>query len=159
MDQADAAASTSKESAPLMEQRLHFITLSTHDLDAVRAFYIKGLGWTPTLDVADEIVFFQLAPGLMLGFFREDKFAQDLGLPRPAPVSGVTLAHNVESRDAVIRLVEAMAACGGTVRKQPQPGDYGGIFHAQVEDPNGVLWEIAHNPGWTIGDDGRVSFP
>jgi hypothetical protein len=25
-----------------------------------------------------------------------------------------------------------------------------------VADPNGVRWEVAHNPGWGIDADGRV---
>ena len=49
-----------------------------------------------------------------------------------------------------------MSAAGGTVLTSPRPGAFGGIFHAHVADPNGVVWEIAHNPGWRIDDDGTV---
>ena len=45
-----------------MKQQAHFITLSTPDLDAARAFYCDGLGWTALLDVPGEIIFFQVAP-------------------------------------------------------------------------------------------------
>ena len=45
---------------------------------------------------------------------------------------------------------------GGTVRTAPRPGAFGGVFHAHVADPNGVVWEIAHNPGWRVDDDGTV---
>ena len=51
-----------------------------------------------------------------------------------------------------------MRAGGATVLKAPQPGAFGGIFHAHMRDPNGVIWEIAHNPGMTVDDDGQVSF-
>jgi catechol 2,3-dioxygenase-like lactoylglutathione lyase family enzyme len=68
----------------------------------------------------------------------------------------MTLAHNVGDRDAVRALADAMAAAGGTVLKPPQAGEFGGVFHAHVRDPNGVLWEIAHNPSWRITDDGTV---
>jgi len=44
------------------------------------------------------------------------------------------------------------------VLKHPQQGAFGGIYHAHVSDSNGLIWEIAHNPGWSIGDDGAVSF-
>ena len=37
-----------------------------------------------------------------------------------------------------------------------QEGEFGGVFHALVRDPNGVLWEVAHNPSWRITDDGTV---
>ncbi|MBB4854473.1 putative lactoylglutathione lyase [Mycobacteroides chelonae] len=49
-----------------------------------------------------------------------------------------------------------MQAPGGTVFKPPQPGQFGGVFHAHVQDPNGLIWEVAHNPGWCIGPDGAV---
>lgn len=139
-----------------MDQQLHFITLATRSLDAARAFYQDGLGWEAKLDVPGEILFYQVAPGLLLGLFDADKFAEDLG-DGPAPnVSGVTLSHNVDSPDAVRSTVAAMTAAGGLTVKAPQHGRFGGIFHAHVQDPNGIVWEIAHNPGWRINDDGGV---
>lgn len=139
-----------------MNQRLHFITFATQDLDAARAFYQDGLGWEAKLDVPGEILFYQVAPGLLLGLFEAGKFAQDLGGSAPPEVSGVTLSHNVDSADAVRQTVRSMAAAGGSVLQEPAPSQFGGIFHAHVQDPNGVLWEVAHNPGWRINDDGSV---
>lgn len=52
-----------------MDQRLHFLTLATPDLDAARRFYRDGLGWTVFYDEPGGIVFFQIAPGLLLGLF------------------------------------------------------------------------------------------
>lgn len=139
-----------------MEQQLHFVTVATTDLDATRGFY-AALGWRPLLDVEDEIIFYQTAPGQLLGFFIADKFNQDLGLPGGhSSISGTMLAHNVDSPDEVIALADAMAGAGGTVLKTPQPGQFGGVFHAHVQDPNGLIWEIAHNPAWRIGPDGTV---
>jgi uncharacterized protein len=140
-----------------VDQQVHFTTLATADLDAARRFYVEGLGWRPLLDVPDEIVFFQVAPGTVLAFFEAAKFAQDLGRgpARPA-VSGLTLAHNVADRDAVRALVDAMVAAGGTVLTPPEEGAFGGVFHALVADPNGVVWEVGHNPGWSVEADGTV---
>ncbi|GHC98758.1 VOC family protein [Zhihengliuella salsuginis] len=137
-------------------QQAHFITLSTPDLDASREFYVDALGWEPLLDVPGEIIFFQIAPGTVLGLFDADKFGQDLGGAPAAGASGVTLAHNVGTRDGVGDVVRQMEAAGGRVLTPPEDGAFGGIFHAHVADPNGVVWEIAHNPGWTVRDDGRV---
>ena len=139
-----------------MDQQLHFITVATRSLDAARAFYQEGLGWEAKLDVPGEILFYQIAPGLLLGLFDAGKFARDLGGSTPPEVSGVTLSHNVGSPDAVRSTVGAMSAAGGVVVKEPQQGQFGGIFHAHVQDPNGLVWEIAHNPGWHITDDGGV---
>ncbi len=142
-----------------MNQQVHFITLATPDLDAARSFYVDGMGWKPLLDVPGEIIFFQVAPGLTLGLFDAVKFAADLNSPDvPTGATGITLAHNVDSPAEVSATVEALARAGGTVLKAPQQGAFGGIYHAHVADPNGVIWEIAHNPGWRIGDDGSVIF-
>lgn len=142
-----------------MEQRLHFLTLATPDLDAARAFYRDGLGWTVLHDEPDEIIFFQVAPGFVLGFFDAEKFDQDLRRESSnTAVSGVTLAHNVPDRESVLRTLDAFAAAGGTILKPAQEGQFGGVFHGHAADPNGVIWEIAHNPGWRIDEDGSVRF-
>ena len=140
-----------------MDQQLNFITLATRDLDAARAFYRDGLGWEPLIDVPGEIIFFQVAPGLVLGLFEAGKFDEDLLRPKTTSgASGVTLSHNVASRDDVAAAIQKMEAAGGTVLKPGQESAFGGIFHGHVADPNGVIWEIAHNPGWSVDSDGRV---
>jgi catechol 2,3-dioxygenase-like lactoylglutathione lyase family enzyme len=140
-----------------MQQNIHFITIATRDLDAARTFYVDGLGWTPHLDVADEIIFFQVAPGLLLGLFAAEKFAADGGIAvSDLATTGLTLSHNVDSPSAVDHLVARLVELGATVTKPPQPSAFGGIYHAHLRDPNGVAWEIAHNPTWHIDPDGTV---
>ncbi|AEA27976.1 VOC family protein [Pseudonocardia dioxanivorans] len=141
-----------------MDQRLSFVTLATPDLDAARAFYRDAFGWEPHLDVPGEIVFYQVAPGLLVGFFDAASFDRDLGLPAGSTsgVSGMTLAHNVGDRAGVYTLASAAVAAGAAVVKPPQESEFGGIFHALVRDPNGVVWEIAHNPGHRVEADGTV---
>ncbi|MBD5788029.1 VOC family protein [Cellulosimicrobium terreum] len=139
-----------------MDQELHLITVATRDLDAARRFY-GALGWSPQLDVPGEIVFYRSAAGQLIGFFEESTFVRDQGDPGRAPsVTGLTLSHNVGSRAAVTELVGRMTAAGGVVRKDPQEGEFGGVFHAHVADPNGLVWEIAHNPAWSVRADGSV---
>jgi catechol 2,3-dioxygenase-like lactoylglutathione lyase family enzyme len=141
-----------------MNQAVHVITCATPDLQAGRRFYVDGLGWQALADVPGEILFFQVAPGVVLGLFDAEKFAEDLGAAPGATlgVSGLTLSHNVESRTAVNRVVATLAAAGGTVLTAPRDGAFGGIYHAHVSDPNGLIWEIAHNPGWRIDPSGAV---
>ncbi|MGC7190819.1 VOC family protein [Mycobacteroides abscessus subsp. abscessus] len=78
--------------------------------------------------------------------------------PHPATTrrSLESLAHNVETPKQVNELSSTMAGAGGTILKPPQPGQFGGVFHAHIQDPNGLIWEIAHNPGWRIDADGSV---
>lgn len=133
-EQADGRSSTGRPwQAGSMEQRLHFLTLATSDLDAARKFYCDGLRWTPLADVPGEILFFQVAPGLALGLFEAEKFDEDL-LPDHSTtgVSGITLSHNVSDRDEVVSTIASMEAAGGTVLQPAQDGAFGGIFHGHV---------------------------
>ncbi len=108
-----------------MDQAVHLVTVATRDLDAARRFY-GALGWEPRLDVPGEIVFYRSAAGQLLGLFDAASFARDAGAAgAPPATTGVTLSHNVGSRDAVVELVDAMVAAGGTVRKEPQEGEFG----------------------------------
>jgi len=139
-----------------MDQQVHFVTVAATDLGATRRFY-AALDWSPLLDVEGEIIFYQSAPGQLLAFCRADKFNEDLAVSDDhSKVSGFTFAHNVDNPEAVTVLAGAMAAAGGTVLKAAQPGKFGGVFHAHIQDPNGLIWEIAHNPGWRIEPDGTV---
>ncbi len=108
------------------------------------------------MDVPGEIIFFQSAPGQVLGLVDAQKFTEDLGHEGgPASVSGLTLSHNVASPDEVQAVFDAATAAGATAIKHPQRAAFGG-FHGHFADPNGVIWEICHNPGWRIDDDGNV---
>jgi catechol 2,3-dioxygenase-like lactoylglutathione lyase family enzyme len=140
-----------------MEQRTHFLTLATPDLDASRAFYRDGLGWDPLVDVPGEIIFFQTAPGLVLGFFDADKFCEDVdGAVEHPSTTGVTLAHNVDSPREVDEVVEAAVAAGGRLVKSPRPVAVFNGYHGHFADPNGVIWEVCHNPGWSVDESGQV---
>lgn len=139
-----------------MGQYAHFITVSTPDLGAARAFYREGLGWTPLLDVPEEIIFFQVAPGFVLGLFEAEKFVADLeGTPADGRIGGFTLSHNVGSPAEVDATVRHAVEAGGTLVKSPKTAAFGG-YHGHVADPNGVVWEICHNPGWSVDEEGTV---
>ena len=43
-----------------------------------------------------------------------------------------------------------LESVGGAVVKAPTESAFGGIYNAHVRDPNGVVWEIAHNPAWSV---------
>ena len=140
-----------------MRPRIDFITFAARDLDAVRAFYTEGFGWLPILDVPGEIVFYQVGHGLTLGLFEAGQFSKDLGrAEEPLSISGITLSHNVDGPDAVRATVDAALAAGATLLKEPQYAAFGG-FHAHIVDPTGIIWEICHNPGWRVADDGTVA--
>ena len=102
-----------------VDQTASFITVATADLDAARDFYVGGLGWTPTLDVPGEIIFFQVGHGLMLGLFEAGHFSADLGdSDAPSvPIQGLTLSQNVGGPEEVDRVVSDAVRAGAAVVK------------------------------------------
>ena len=140
-----------------MDRSVNFITVATVDLNAAWTFYVEGLGWEPLSNVPGEIIFFQVAPGVVLGFFEAAKFVEDMNAPKgstPIP-SGFTLSHNVGTEEEVDEILASAAAAGGAILKPAQHASFGG-YHGHFQDPVGVVWEIAHNPGWQVDADGRV---
>ena len=71
---------------------------------------------------------------------------------------GLTLAHNVASREAVDAVIRAVEAAGATVVKAPEEASWGG-YSGYFADPEGQLWEVAHNPFFPFDDAGRIVLP
>lgn len=139
-----------------MDQRLSLVTLGVADLARSRAFY-ERLGWVG--QEVDETVFFQ-AGGIALVLWGREKLAADAGVAGsdPSGFSGIVLAHNVRSEEDVRSIVADAISAGATVTRPPAVTFYGG-YAACFSDPDGHLWEIAHNPGFPIHDDGSISVP
>lgn len=134
---------------------MSLITLGVADLARAKSFY-ERLGWRCTLDV-QETVFFQTG-GSILALWGRDKLAADSAVADRGGWGGVTLAHCVRSRREVDRVIEEARAAGARIGREPGEtfwGGYSGVFI----DPDGHPWEVAHNPGWVIGDDGSVTIP
>jgi catechol 2,3-dioxygenase-like lactoylglutathione lyase family enzyme len=136
----------------VVEQRLSLVTLGVADLDAARRFY-EALGWRET-PRAEGVVFFQ-SGGMVVALWDRAALAEDSGVDDTGGWGGVTLAHNVRSREAVDEVIEQARAAGATIAREPAEtfwGGYSGVF----VDPDGHPWEVAHNPYWTLTDDGSV---
>ena len=138
-----------------MEQRVSLVTLGVSDVAVSRAFY-ERLGWTVGLDV-QETVFFQIGDAI-LTLWGRDKLAQDSGVTDNGGWGGVTVAHNVRSREEVDRVIDEARAAGARISREPAETFYGGYAGVFV-DPDGHPWEIAHNPGFTLADDGAITLP
>ncbi|MFH9430506.1 VOC family protein [Streptomyces sp. NPDC017615] len=136
-----------------MDQQVSMVTLGVGDLAESRRFYSEGLGWTPLLDL-DEIVFYQAGKGLALALFPLSDLAADTGSPA-TPGTPFTLAHNVGSPAEVDAAVARAREAGASVLKEPQRAAFGG-YHAYFTDPDGHRWEVCHNPGWSVAEDGTV---
>ena len=137
-----------------MDQRVSLITLGVTDLGRARAFY-QAMGWQPTAEVADDVVFFQ-AGGMVVALWGRDKLAEDSAVQDHGGWGGVTLAYNAGSAGDVDTVIDQARAAGAVIGREPAPtfwGGYSGLFI----DPDGHPWEVAHNPGWTLNPDGSIS--
>ncbi|HEU4450014.1 MAG TPA: VOC family protein [Gaiellaceae bacterium] len=136
-----------------MEQRVSLVTLGVADLPRARSFY-EALGWTTGAEPGDDIVFFQ-AGGLVLALWDRERLAEDSVVEDGGGWGGITLAHNVRSPDEVDAVLAEAERAGATVARAGAPtfwGGYSGVFL----DPDGHPWEVAHNPHWTLAEDGSV---
>ncbi|MDP9294497.1 MAG: VOC family protein [Actinomycetota bacterium] len=137
-----------------MEQRVSLITLGVADLARARAFY-EALGWATGAEPGDDVVFFQ-AGGMIVALWDRAKLAEDSGVEDGGGWGGVTLAYNVRSPAEVDAVIAEARAAGAAIARDGAETFWGGYSGAFV-DPDGHPWEVAHNPRWTIGDDGSVS--
>ena len=127
-----------------VEQRISLVTLGVTDLGRARSFY-EALGWDGAQQPDGEVCFFQ-SGGMVLGLWTA------LGGHGAA---GIELAHNVRSPEEVGRILAEAERAGGTVLRPAAHAEWGGTSGA-FADPDGYVWEIAHNPDWTLGADGSV---
>lgn len=142
-----------------MQPRVSLITLGVHDLDRARRFYEQGLGWQPSSASVDDVVFFQLAGGLVLALYPREELAKDARLPAEGSgFSGITLAHNVPERELVDATLAQAAAVGATIVKPAEDAFWGGRS-GYFADPEGHLWEVAWNPGFPMAADGTIHLP
>jgi len=137
-----------------VEQRLSLVTLGVADLGRARAFYEK-LGWTTGAEPGDDVVFFQ-AGGLIVALWSRELLAEDSGVVDAGGWGGVTLAHNVRSPAEVDAVIEEARGAGARIARPTAETFWGGYSGVFVE-PDGHPWEVAHNPRWTIREDGSIS--
>jgi uncharacterized protein len=137
-----------------MDQRLSLITLGVSDLARARQFY-ESLGWSTGAEPGDDVVFFQ-AGGMIVALWDRAKLAEDSGVEDAGGWGGVALAYNVRSPKEVDAVLSEAEAAGAAVPRSGAEtfwGGYSGVFI----DPDGHPWEVAHNPNWTVHEDGSTT--
>lgn len=122
------------------------ITLGVADLPRARSFY-EALGWSGAQQPDDEVCFFQ-SGGMVFGLWAA------LG-GHGAP--GVELAHNVRSPEGVSEVLNEAERAGGSIIRQAAKAEWGGTSGA-FTDPDGYVWEVAHNPAWPLDANGMIHF-
>ena len=139
-----------------VDQRVSLITLGVADLARSRDFY-AALGWR--YQEVQETVFIQLG-GSAVVLWDRGKLADDAGVEDAGAdgFGGIALAQNVRSREEVDEIIAAAESAGASITKPAAETFYGG-YAGYFADPDGHLWEIAHNPGFTLRDDGSLVLP
>ena len=132
-----------------MKPRISMITLGVSDLERSVEFYEQGLGF-PKRESPPEVAFFTLN-GTWLGLYSREALAEDATVAAEGSgFSGFTLSHNVTSETEVDQVLEQAVAAGAILIKPPQKVFWGG-YSGYFKDPDGHLWEIAHNPFFWVG--------
>jgi len=138
-----------------MKARLNIVTVGVKDLRESREFYKKALGWEPGPGSDGNIVFYNQL-GIIFALYPMDKLAEDAALPAErSGFSGVTLAINLEAKEAVDELFAKVVANGGKALIEPRETFWGG-YDAYFADPNGQAWEIAWAPFWQYDEQGSL---
>ena len=134
-----------------MKPRISMITLGVSDLDKSIKFYKEGLGF-PRMESSPEVAFFTLN-GSWLSLYIRESLAEDATVsPEGSGFNGFTLSHNVASESEVDQIIEHSVSVGAILVKTPQKVFWGG-YSGYFKDPDGYLWEVAHNPHFWVGPE------
>ena len=138
-----------------MNNHLTLITLGVRDLASMERFYSEVFGWKRVDFESDSTVFYTLN-GMLLSLYKREMLAEETGVSFGEDAHHpFTLGHNLPSIEAVDALFVELADRGATILKEPRKVFWGG-YSGYVIDPEGNLWEIAHNPYMELDTEGNV---
>ena len=132
-----------------MKPRMSMITLGVEDIGRAVDFYQNGLGF-PRHGDGDDVAFFKLN-GTWLGLYGRNALAEDAQVdPAGTGFNSFAIAHNVDSEEEVDEVIQQAIGAGAELVKKPQKA-FWGCYSGYFKDPDGHLWEVAHNPFTWIG--------
>ncbi len=126
------------------------ITLGVADVAHSVEFYRDGLSLPQFEFESDEVAFFNLN-GTWLGLFGRASLAADASVSdKGSGFPGFALAYNVKSPQEVDSVLSEAKKAGAEITKPGQEVFWGG-YSGYFTDPDGFLWEVAHNPHFWVG--------
>jgi uncharacterized protein len=141
-----------------MKPRLNIVTLGVADVARAKSFY-KKLGLVENAMSSEHVGFFDIN-GIVLSLYGHDALADDAKMAHQpaAKFRGVSLAWNTESPEEVDATLKHAVACGASLIKAGEKVFWGG-YSGYFGDPDGHLWEVAHNPFVTIDANQHLKLP
>jgi predicted lactoylglutathione lyase len=140
-----------------VDQRISLITLGVADVAASRRFYAH-LGWIESSASNEDVAFFQMG-GMALALFGRNALAEDAHVGAEGDgFRAIAIAINARSREETDQFYVAFLAAGGSAVKAPAAVFWGG-YSGYARDPDGHLFEFAHNPFWPIDEAGAIRLP
>jgi len=138
-----------------MQPRISMVTLGVRDLERSIKFYKEGLGF-PQMESSPAVAFFTLN-GSWLGLYGRESLAEDASVSSEGSgYNEFVLAHNVASETEVDQIIGQAVSAGATLSKAAQKTSWGG-YSGYFKDPDGHLWEIAHNPFFWVGPEDEAA--
>jgi hypothetical protein len=120
------------------------ITLGVKNVKKSRDFYV-GMGFK--VDLSGNMADFNL-DGIRFSLYPLDKLAEDVNMYNPPEAvkgfSGITLAYNLDSTEAVDEMYAKIQKLGGSVEHAPEKAKDWDGYHFYFRDLDGHYWEIAH---------------
>jgi catechol 2,3-dioxygenase-like lactoylglutathione lyase family enzyme len=139
-----------------MEARISLITLGVKDLERSLRFYRDGLGLPTTGKADDGIIFFQTS-GVTLALYPYEKLAKDVRegwMMERSKFTGITIAHNVRTKEEVDQVMEQARKAGAKIEK-PAADTFWGGYSGYFSDPDEYLWEVAFG-AFEFREDGSL---
>jgi uncharacterized glyoxalase superfamily protein PhnB len=140
---------------------ISLITLGVSDVPRAARFY-EALGFKRKVRAApeSEVAFFD-AGTLALSLYIASGLARDAGFApdhKPPAFRGVSLAWNCDSEAEVDAVMTLALKSGATELASAKKAAWGG-YHGHFADPDGHIWEVAHNPQFPLSAEGRGILP
>jgi catechol 2,3-dioxygenase-like lactoylglutathione lyase family enzyme len=137
--------------------RLHLVTLGVADVARAARFY-DALGMKRHMRKSEGVAFFD-AGGAVVSLYGRKELERDSGLEdAKAGFGGATLAFNVSGEKAVDETLAAAEKAGAKILRRGHRVFWGGYI-GFFSDPDGHIWEVAHNPQFPFDDRGQIVLP
>lgn len=141
------------------EARLTLVTLGVTNLARSISFY-ESLGFARKGKASEGVGFFK-AGACAIAVWPSAELAKDANVAfenMAETFRGVALAWNCRSKDEVDAVIRLAKTCGAAIRKPARDVFWGG-YSGYFTDPDGHLWEVAHNPHFPLSEDGQLQIP